>query len=922
MLQNRTARGVVLAAVLLSMAAPAVFAQAQDMWLSRRLIRLFDFEERDGPQPNFEDLPKHWYVMGRPHDVVDPNFLRQPIHRELLNRPNFSKHTQVRFDQRHKVSGEFSLYLGLNGGSSGAFLDIGTVPVLAHSDLVIIASLRTSPLRHGRARLVAYFVDDRGNRIDQSVVSTGLLETNDQWQRVSVRLLGDFADAAYLGIQLEAIQQQFDPDSPLGGRQLTYRETEGGVWFDDVAVWQLPRVHVTTQSPVNIISEPDQPRVNVEVRDLTGRAIVADLALYDERLQRVAHHRTPAGAGAPVTWSWTPVLPRHGWYLIDLNVYETAEAGDDSSLSLVGRRLGAFLWLGAESPMLPADKHRFSLLAEQLHDQQLALLPKLLDATQLSSAIVSTWRRDTTLSNLDKQQSRLDALLEGLFRSGRQVSLSLNPLPDSITGPLKLDTARPLMMFGKPEAAWLGYLAPVLLKHGQHVRRWHLGTTSDPADLSAANLPRMAARANATFGDLAPRPRTVLPWRLDYPRRLDLPEQVEFAIDVPEAIRPQSMREHLQEWLEPQPARFHLHLNPPPATRLAHPGRIDDLTLRMLHGWEAGASGLAIRTPWTGSANRRVALLPDPLLGVFRTVAHRLAGRRAVGRLSIGPGLEAMIFDGPAGGMLAMWNQSAPDDRAVVAMYLGRDPVTIDVWGNRTPLELNPDGVHQVALSPTPLFIDRIDAKLALFRAAFTIDPPFIESTQTLHERTITLYNPWPRTMSGYMQFTGPKGWQVQPARRQFSIPSGQTMTIPVAVRFPISEVAGRKRLTARFDFIADRRYRVDVSAPMKLGLPGIDFDANVTLEVDPETGATDAVVNALTTNTGDEPVALYSFAQMPDHPRQERIISRLMPGQSTVRRFRFPDVGPDLSQISIRVGLRATNGPAMLNQIVRADLN
>jgi hypothetical protein len=53
----------------------------------------------------------------------------------------------------------------------------------------------------------------------------------------------------------------------------------------------------------------------------------------------------------------------------------------------------------------------------------------------------------------------------------------------------------------------------------------------------------------------------------------------------------------------------------------------------------------------------------------------------------------------------------------------------------------------------------------------------------------------------------------------------------------------------------------------------------------------------------------------MPRHPRQSLPISQLEPGQTIVRRFRFRDGGRTLVDEPLRCGLRAINGPRMLNR-------
>jgi hypothetical protein len=44
------------------------------------------------------------------------------------------------------------------------------------------------------------------------------------------------------------------------------------------------------------------------------------------------------------------------------------------------------------------------------------------------------------------------------------------------------------------------------------------------------------------------------------------------------------------------------------------------------------------------------------------------------------------------------------------------------------------------------------------------------------------------------------------------------------------------------------------------------------------------------------------------------------MPGQSTYRRFRFVGAGDRKAGASVRVGLRETGGPAVLNKVLTLD--
>jgi len=906
-------------AVSLLLSVPPAAAQSPGMigvddgmgeYRPQRLIHLFDFEERD--EGNFEDLPMHWYIVGRPPQTGDPNFARYPLHQQQLNRAGFPRYTTVRFDTEHAVSGKHSLLLRMNGGSVGSFLEVGSVPAVPDSDYLISAWVKTDGLQRSRARLTVYFMDSDGQRIPGSERTTGPIVTMGQWRRVALRLLGDFPDAAWVGMQTELLQPDGSELPPLAGHGVVLEDVTGDARFDDIAVWQLPRMRVETQSPVNIL-RGEQPTFTLQVRDLTGQALSARATLYDLEQQIIARDRYRIGAGAPSTWNWTPRLPKHGWYLLDLVVFEE-QAKPGVAAKPVARTLGAVLYLPAYSVMQGEDAPRFTVFADGIGDRELKRLGQVLSKTGLRSTVISAWTRDTDTGNIEDRQEMIDGLLQPMLAQGVHVGLSLSPLPRLLARAGDTDPDVPLPLLAMPRDEWLNYIAPVTMRHGQQVKRLVLGTPDRPEPFFYDDLPQVTRTAVQQLNELMPDPAVALPWSIHQEHRpLTSPVPLGYVLDVPPTLQPDYLKAHLESWLEDDAGRVTLRFRPKDAREYNHPSRVGHLARSMLNAWDAGVDELAISRPWTRLALRDSVMMPDPIMGPFTTLAHKLSGREVVGRLNLAKGIECLIFDGPAGGMLAVWNQAAAEDNATFHMLLGDRPTACDLWGNQRPLPLI-DGKHRFTATRMPLLIEHIDPRLALLRASFEIDPSFIRSTQETHERVIRLTNPWPRTISGSLQIIGPEEWTIQPRRRQFSIAAGDTAEFPVALRFPISELAGDKTLRVRADFVAEKRYVIDMATPMEVGLDDVMFDA--TLAIDGK----DAVVTQIITNTGEQEVALYAFAQVPGYRRLEKIIARLEPGQSIVRRFRFMDAGADAIERRVRVGLRETQGPAVLNRILELE--
>ncbi|MEX2212970.1 MAG: hypothetical protein WD768_02505 [Phycisphaeraceae bacterium] len=884
-----------------------------------RLMKLFHFEEAD--EGNFEEMPKNWYIIGRSDQTADPSFLRRPLHQELLRRAGFPAYTHVRFDRPQQEKGEHQLYLGLNGGSAGAFLEVGALPAVPESDYVITARVRTSQLNQARGRISAYFVDSEGRRIDASVVDSGLLMTGDKWQIVNLKLSGDFSRAAWIGLQAELLQVQHQGTSlPTGADKhaIQYQDVAGSAWIDDVAVWQVPRIVVRTQSRVNVIAAPDKPTLSMEVRDLTGSRLRADLSVYDHQGNRVAAMQREVGAGDTSIWEWSPPLPRFGWYLVDLILTDPLLPEKERYVSPAARTLRAFLWVPQRTNVYGNVAERFTIDLHGLNLDQLAIVPELMASTGLSSVLMDVWDAKVTEGTIDARLQQMDQVMQPLWKQHVNVVLCLSPVPDQLVDQLSMSANDPLWLFRPDRKDFMPYLAPVLMRYGHHVRRWQLGHPGESA-IPSDELLTHGSRAAAVLRDLTPDPRAVMPWSLTH-RRVPLKDErgVEFAIDVPQGVQSTRIADFLKEWRTAPEANFTLHLRSAPATEMTQARRVDDLAVRMMHAWEQGPDGLSVSRPWAMMSDPKSLAHPDPLLGVFATVSRMLEGRRVVGRLDLGEGLSAMILDGDRGGLLVAWAQGELKKPVTVKMYLGQGAVANDVWGNRQEL-VKQDGKQPFNVSSTPIFIEGIDARLALLRASFALTPNLIESSQVTHEHTLTLSNPWTQTLHGEMVIVEPgRDWRIEPRRISVRIEPGAKAQYPIQIGLPVAETSGRKVITARFEFVSMKHPPVELSTPMQLGLEDLFIDAAVSVEKDEKTGRLDAVVTLFITNSGEDKKAMNVFATMPGQKRHERTIT-LRSGQSMIRHFRFEGAGAKLGDTPVRVGIRDTAGPILLSQIVSA---
>lgn len=943
----------------------------------RRLITWYNFEERTDTGVLVGlgfPMPPDWFVIGRAPDTADLQFLSHPVHREAVGRPGFPRYTHVGYDRSVARSKPFSLKIQLDGGQAGAFLQLGAVPVMPGSDYLVTLWLKTEKFKHAHVHVESYFIDSRGRVIEPSRSFTNLTGDAD-WRPVSVRLQGEYPGAAWLGLEVSVLQPAANPDDPLGVQQVVARDLNAAAWIDDVGIWQLPHVEVTPSTPAGIVRAPAKVSLHLNVRDLTGQSLHATVDVYDHQQRLIDRQAQPVGDGSPGEWTWQPHLPRYGWYLVDLKVVDKTVDG----VQPVARTATALLYLPPKPSLSTAaveDLYRFTWSPDV---ENAAMLPEVIElgrSVDMRSIIHRMFTRDATLKSLDEQMNRMDMLVRAAATRSDRLTLAFAPWPDELLRRPDVYTQASLEILAGDAATWEPYLRPVFQRFGQRVRRWQLSDGVHGMMGSNVDFAKLTAAAKNELQRLTPEPTLVLPWpaapgspapgnsasqsgapgsrasqnggrsrvstsvgsggsggSAGARRRGPVPASdpkapptdaaggdavgdgalLRYRVTLPAGVTPDAMDAFIKSW--PMPAsEMQLVIEVPGADQMTHERRIDDLVRRMVEAWRLGVGEVVLDRGWTPAETRTPAVIADPLLGVFRQTARQLAGRRVVGEMPLGEGLRCLILDGASGSALVVWNDSATNAVQEAPLYLGSQPEMIDVWGNREPVELR-DGRHVLRVGRTPAFIEGIDARLALFRASFSLDDPVLEATQVRHHRRLKLTNPWPVTVSGTFTIVGPEGWEMWPQRQMFSIAAGGSAEYDLDIAFPVSAVSGTRPLTARFEFTADQAYDVKLSTPLHLGLRRLWFKSNLVLVPGRPGQPRNVVVVCIVTNSGASDQSFNIFASLYGQRRQERPISRLEPGQTVIRRFTFPAAERQLREHAIWTGIRETNGPAVLNE-------
>jgi len=886
-----------------------------------RIVRVFDFEERDR---NPGEVPDLWFRRYDAPAAVEGAF------------PRWNQAT-LRYTQEGGVarSGAGGVLVPTRGGSTSLALSPGAAPVFQDADYRVSAFVHTRGLTHARAAVLARFLDQDSRPIPASeTMSEAVLGEN--WTEISAELVGRHPQAAWIQIELCVLQpDRLTTDSVVpAAHRVRPQDFSGGAWFDDVVITQLPRIEMATASPANVVIAPDRPELKVLVRDLAGETLTLSLEVRDadgsitDRTERV----TDQGV-TPI--SWAPTLPKLGWYQAELVVRGGGR--------VVGRTRTNFVWLPEPRRDVPPDprtpeRRRFGIIFDSLPPGGLALAEHALRRSGAGAVGVPVWGRDHTQARTAAEAQAMLPAISGLISDWFDVTLSLPGAPESLASALRVDADDPFSVLLHERDAWRPYTQDLFDTFGQRVSSWQIGRSGDDRAFWRPTLGADLRTLREGLSRMLPGPKIVIPGRIDRDwdtgapvgaLALRVPYDVE-ASGIGEASR--SLAARASPLSGPE---LRMVVEPAPPGTFGVRAGAEHTARQAIEAWAGiGADprhSLWLESPWVWDSERRLRILPRAELGVWRTLADQLADRRVVGEFPTMDGVRCLIL-APApgstrGGALVAWNISAPPEVACVAGFLGDAAIRVtDIDGNVTAAPsaaatgARPAGVR-VPVGPGPVFIEGVDVPLCRFVSSLAILPPTLESTSREQEREIELENPWPQAIRGVVTILEPggldagereRGWRIVPRASRFALDAGARTRLPVSIGFSAAEEAGPKPFVFEIQLQADITYPpIEVRREVELGLRGLRLDLTAALAGD------DVIVEANIGNTGDETMNLNLTAFAPDSPRVKALVNNLPVGNHTVKRFTFAGKRAELVGRRVVVSVQNAETGARLSRSV-----
>ncbi|MCH8967263.1 MAG: hypothetical protein IID43_06260 [Planctomycetes bacterium] len=754
-------------------------------------------------------------------------------------------------------------------------------------------------MRAARACLSVHYLDAYGRPIRGTVVRSEFIggsQQQSEWTTVELFLPAAPREAYTIGLIAWLLQEPKWNMAPKGRRHIPRRDVRGLAWFDQVTIYALPRVELTTGVPGNVLTPGGPEELRVLVADYEDEPLDGRLEIRAADGTLVETHRVATVIGRstnPVGISVAHLSP--GLYHAKLDVLAGGGRVVSRRLSFV-RTATAYVAQGAARP--------FGVVIDPRDRSDVETELALLRNSSVRSAKLPVWSGLAEDAPTPAQRRSNDRLVQELVRSG----FSLTGVFAGPPGEMMLaDGAypRPLLeLLASDPSVWRDHLAAVVVPHAGAFHWWQVGPDAVNLLSDRESLPTALQQVREALREFVTIPQLVLPVSaLVEPSAEGLPvEQV--SLFFGSEADPDTFLSAILQVRNGDYERVSVYVEPLPVESYRHEQRLADWSQRILMARHGGASTVFVPQPWhTRDTSHGPVTEPTELYLILRTIADVVGGTAPGPRLRIAPGVYALAFHQDDSTVLALWDMRGGVEGRPHRIQLGHATRQIDLWGRSTPLQRGEDGRHIVRLSPMPVLVDGVDRWLIDVRTSVRFTPDQVSTGTDLAAHTLEMVYQGREPISGRIELLGPKAWKITPREKDFHLMPGRSDGFPVEMRYPHNIAAGRQQLIARLTTTRPS-YVLEVPLAIDFGLGDVYVSAMVARE------GGDVILTQVVTNRSSKTLQMRGTATVPGRERVYRPFPDLQPGDTQTAEYRFAR-GSALSGSKVRLLLREVNdGP------------
>ena len=846
-----------------------------------RLVQRFDFDERTGG--NLEDIPKYWEAI-RPRGF--PHYVRGSFDEDLghLAAPSF--------------------HLKSEGRNVGFQYRGPDARVRIHTDYRVEGFIRPDRLKYSRACLSAHFLDRYGRALSDTLVRTNYVGgeiDGDKWVKVSAHLAAAPPEAYTIAIGAWVLDQEMWRGSVLGEWHIPRRDVRGGAWFDDISIYALPQVRISTRVAGNVIPPEGPFDIEVILADDEDPTLTGTLSIIAANGQLVETHLVSVSADSAAVPMRVSV--RH----LKPGLYDARLDVDMDEQAVMSRHLTfALLAPMPEGQARLARSFGIVVGAESRSDPVTELA--LLSHQAVHAAKLPLWTGIPGPAFTAHQRRELEDEYQALVKAG----FALTGVFAGPPGPVAQSDGtyvRSLVELLNGEASdWMDHLGGLIARYASIFHWWQLGSDRQPPSESLQDIGTAATALREAMEAYLTLPRLMIPRPSNlHPGGVRMPfQQVTLALGSDVLV--ETISERLQMYTPLGYQQVSAFLVPQDEPRFRRTDRLAHWAQRVIATRHAGAHTVYVAQTWRLRETPR-GPVTEPLETylLLRTIASLIGSTRPGPEVLIADGVRCLAFNDGESSVLAMWDSRAPAEGNRYAIQLGRAQRQYDLWGHDVLMPRDDHGRQIVHLTSMPIIIRNVDRWLIDFRTGLSLDPAHVESGSDIVEHTLIMDYKGSMPVSGKLSFQVPDDWKVVPKHLDFNAAPQRISKFPLEIRYPHNESAGRKIAHVNMRLAGEGLY-MEVPLPLDVGVQDLRVWGGAVIE------RKELLLRHVVTNRSQDVLSFRASATIPGRARQYRPISNLRPGETQVVEYRLRNA-EDLAGRRVLLTLREVNdGPRIHN--------
>ncbi len=771
----------------------------------------------------------------------------------------------------------------------------------SESEYRVEGFVRLSGMSSARACVSAHFLDKERRPLLATSRRTAYIpqQPGVDWVPIELHLPAAPDGAWYLGLAVWILQEE-TWNTAQRAEHIAMVDVAAEAWFDDISVYRLPRLEITTRAAGEVIDEQSDAALWVTLADSLEPQVNAELTLASVDGTEVL--RRGLVGGSESAQAIRIALPG-----LEPGLYDARVEVVDRGRKTISRTL-RFLKLAPLGTDGNRNSRAFGIVIDPHDRADLASESALLRKNSARSVNLPVWPAWQSPFDDGRREKAIEQFYHELLVDQFLLNATLSEAPTKLRADRDSSAAVLLSILAGNREAWWPELARVAAQTASVFRSWEIGTDGESVFAQAGQLKGAAQQLRDALREYITVPRLAVPISAnDETSGLSLPvEQVTVSVKTENDLLrlPEKIKELKDQGCEAV-CVYAPSLSP---DRYVREARLAEWGRRLIQSRHAGADVVYVPQPWKcRDTFQGIVVEPQEEYSALRTVAAMLGDARPGPVMSVAEHIKCLTFRSATESVLAIWDQAPPPQGRTIPMQLGSANRQVDLWGRVTSLGRDSNGRQMVAVSQSPVFIDHVDSWVVDLATSVSLEPTVIESGTELVRQELVLNCAATMPRSGNGLIVPPPGIEVVPRTFAFTVCAGEPVRIPVVIHYPHNEPAGVKQFVAKVSLV-EPAYQFEIPMFVELRSQDLEVSGRATIE------RGDLLLRHTLHNKSQVALSFRSIAAVPGRQRQYRPISSLAPGETQTVEYRFRDA-TDLIGRKVNIALRELNdGPRQHN--------